>query len=183
MVDELLNDEVNFEPEEELGDLGAAQAKIKKVKDELAKVKQEKQEYLDGWQRCKADSINARREALESGERQGARAVESLLEELLPVLDGFDIAAGSESWASIGAEWRSGMEQIRNQLLDVLARHDITRFGKVGDMLDPRLHEAIQEVDDIAGEPHSIIKILRYGYSLRNRTLRAAQVIVKSGKA
>ena len=57
------DEEVNFEPEEELGDIGAAQAKIRKLKDELEKVKKERQEYLDGWQRAKADAVNSKRES------------------------------------------------------------------------------------------------------------------------
>src|SRR3989344_4767771 len=121
------NGDVNFEPEEELGDLGAAQAKLKKLKEELAKVKQERQEYLDGWQRCKADSINARKELLAGAERQGTRAKENLIEKIIPALDGFDLAMGSPAWKSVDMGWRSGIEQIRNQFLDVLAQHDVER--------------------------------------------------------
>lgn len=175
-------EDIDFEPEEELGDLGAAQAKLKKLKDELAKLKLERQEYLDGWQRCKADSVNARRETLQNAERAGARALESFVEELIPALDGFDMAMGSEVWESVDAPWRSGIEHIRNNLLEVLSRHGVERFGKVGDTLDPKLHEAVQEIADVPGKPHSVVRILRFGYKSGERILRAAQVIIKSGE-
>ncbi len=116
-------DEMDFVPDEELGDVASAGAKLKKLKDELIQVKGERQEYLDGWQRCKADSVNSRKETLAHAERLGERAKEGLVEDIIPALDGFDMAAGSPAWESLDAGWRSGIEQIRSQLLDVLSRH------------------------------------------------------------
>ena len=171
--------EVDSETEDELGDVAAVKAKIKKVRDELEKAKKERQEYLDGWQRCRADSINAKKEAQTAGARSGERKLESLIEDLLPALDGFDMAAGNPAWETVGAEWRSGVERIRNHLLDVLARYGAHRYGTVGDVFDPTIHEAMQEVDDAPGEPHSVVRILRYGYRKGERILRPAQVVVK----
>ncbi|MBI4128815.1 MAG: nucleotide exchange factor GrpE [Parcubacteria group bacterium] len=172
-------EEVNFEPEEELGDVGPAQAKLKKLREELEKVKKEKQEYLDGWQRAKADAINSKRES----ETRAARSAEILREELvhdiIPALDSFDMAAGSEAWATVSDGWKSGMERVRDQLLDALKRHGVDRYTKVGDIFNPHLHDVVQEVEDVAGASHEIVKILRYGYKAGERVLRPAQVIVK----
>ena len=171
--------EVSFEPDEELGDIGAAQAKLKKLKDELAEVKAQRQEYLDGWQRCKADSINARKEMLASAERQGIRAKEELIADIIPALDGFDMAASSPAWQEMNVGWRSGIEQIRNQLLDVLSRHGVERFGKVGEPVDHAAHETVEESDEFPGESGAVVKILRFGYKMGHRVIRAAQVVVK----
>lgn len=173
-------DPSRIEDEAELGDLGAAQAKLKKLKEELAKVKLEKQEYLDGWQRCKADSINARKEMMANADRLASRAKEALIEDLIPALDGFDVAAGSPAWESVGTEWRSGIDQIRNQILDVLSRAGVERFGKVGDTFDHTFHDAVEESVETAGESGTITKVLRYGYKINRRVLRPAQVIVTS---
>ena len=173
------DEELNFEPEEGLGDIAAAQAKLKKLKDELAEVKAQRQEYLDGWQRCKADSVNARKEMLASAERLGVRAKEELIADIIPALDGFDMAADSPAWQSMDAGWRGGIEQIHSQLLDVLARHGVERFGKVGDAVDHAAHETIEESDELPGESGTVVKILRYGYKMNGRVLRAAHVIVK----
>jgi len=172
-------EEINLEPTEEVGDVGAAIEKLKRLKDELVKVKAEKQEYLDGWQRCKADAINSRKEALEMGERAGQRAKEALIEDIIPALDGFDMAAGSPAWESVDAGWRSGIDQIRNQLLDALSRHGVERYGKMGDIVDHAIHETVEESDGFPGEPGKIVRILRYGYKMNDRVLRPAQVIVK----
>lgn len=171
--------ELDFEPEDEMGSVGAIKAKMQKLRDELDSVKKERAEYLDGWQRCKADAVNAKKDAALDAARMQGRVRESLTEDLLPVLDSFDMATGTESWLAVDENWRSGMEQVRNQLLDVLSSHGIERFGKVGDMYDPHLHEAVQEVDDVAGESGSIARILRYGYKSKDRVVRPAQVITK----
>jgi molecular chaperone GrpE len=173
------NEEIDFEPEDELGSVGAVKAKMQKLKDELEKVKKERQEYLDGWQRAKADMVNSRQETLRQAQRTGERAVESFIEDLIPALDGFDLAAGSPSWETVAPEWRSGVDQIRNQLLDALSRQGVKRFGKTGEKFDHALHEAVQETDDMPGEPGTIVRILRYGYKMGDRVIRPAQVIVK----
>lgn len=174
-------EEVDYEPEEEMGSAASAQAKLEKLREELKQVHKERQEYLDGWQRCKADAINERKETLEQAQRRAVRAVAAFAEEIIPALDSFDMASGSEAWEVIDPVWRSGMEHIRNQLLDVLQAHGIKRYGRIGELFDPKLHEAVQETDEMPGEPHSIVKILRYGYELNGQTMRAAQVVVKKG--
>ena len=174
-----ISEELDFEPEEELGTLGAAKAKMQKLRVELAKVKAERQEFLDGWQRCKANTINARRDALAEAERSAQRNKESFIEELIPVLDSFDMAAQSEQWGSIDSGFRTGMENVRNQLLDTLSRHGIIRFGAVGDAYSPYTHDAIEERDDMPGESGTIARILRFGYKSGDKIIRPAQVIIK----
>jgi molecular chaperone GrpE len=172
-------DEMDFEPEEELGSIGAAQAKIKKLRAELKEAQQKRDEYLAGWQREKADAVNLKREAAHDAIRMAARVKAGIIEDILPALDSFDMAAGSASWEAVDPTWRSGMDGVRNQLLDALSKNGIERFGKVGEQLNPYLHEAVQEVEDVAGESGSIVKILRYGYKAGDHVLRPAQVIVK----
>ena len=173
------NGDTDFEPEEELGDVAAAKVKLKKLRDELEKVKKERQEYLDGWQRCKADTINARKEALAATERSAERKLEGLVHELIPALDSFDMAAQSEAWASVSDGFRSGIEHVQNQLLEALRHSGVQRFGKVGEPFEHALHEAVEERDDVAGAPGSILRILQYGYKLNDKVLRPAKVFVK----
>ncbi len=189
MSEENLQEDANFEPDEdpsrlasdeaELGDVAGAQAKVKKLREQLKEAREKRDEYLDGWQRCKADSVNARKETLAEADRRAERLKMSLIEDIIPALDSFDMATGSEAWAEVSDGWKTGMEHVRNQLLEVLARHGVERFGKVGEAFDPRMHEAVQELDNVAGESHSIVKILRFGYSEGNKVLRPAQVVIK----
>lgn len=187
MVDDHFNDDdmtsesedVDFEPNEELGDMGAAKAKLKKIKDELAQVKEERQQYLDGWQRAKADMANYKKDAQQSADRAIERAKEKIIGDILPVLDSFDMATGTEAWESMDSQWKSGIDSIRNQLLDMLHKNGVERFGKVGEQVDFRLHEVVQEMHDVAGESHSIVRVLRAGYVMGDIIIRPAQVIIK----
>jgi molecular chaperone GrpE len=173
------HEDVDFEPEDELGSVGAMKAKLHKLKEELERVKVERQEYLDGWQRCKADSVNLRKDAEARAERSAELLREALVHDIIPALDSFDMATQSESWQSVSDGWRTGMEQVRNQLLDALRSHGIERFGKVGERVDHTLHEVVEERDDMPGQSGEIARILRFGYKTGLRVLRPAHVIVK----
>ncbi len=176
--EELLND-VDIESDEELGDVAAAQAKMKKLKEELANIKKERQEYLDGWQRCKADSVNLRKDVESRAARSAEMLREALVHDIIPALDSFDLAAGSEAWATVSDGWRSGMENVHDQLVSALRSHGIERYGKVGDRFDHALYDAVEDRDDVAGENCTVARILRYGYKSADKVLRPAQVIVK----
>ena len=104
---------------------------------------------------------------------------EALVHDIIPALDSFDMAAGSEAWAEVSDGWKSGMEQVRDQLIGALKSHGVERYGKIGEAFSPHLHEVVQETDDAPGKSHEIVKILRYGYKAGERVLRPAQVIVK----
>ncbi len=177
--EEELRNDFDIEPEEDLGDVAAAQAKMKKLKEELAKIKKERQEYLDGWQRCKADSVNLRKDVESRAARSAEMLREALVHDIIPALDSFDLAAGSEAWATVSDGWRSGMENVRDQLVSALRNHGVERYGKVGDHFDHALYDAVEDNDDVAGEKSTVARILRYGYKSSNNVLRPAQVTVK----
>ena len=89
------------------------------------------------------------------------------------------MAAGSDEWTHVDENWRDGMENVRNLLLEALRRHGIARYGKIGDRYDSALHEVLAELDDAPGESGSIVRVLRHGYKTADRVLRPAHVFVK----
>lgn len=173
----------DFELDDELGSVGALKQKLAKLRDELAQAKKERREYLDGWQRCKADSVNLKREAEMRASRVAELLREELIHDIIPALDSFDAAAESEAWASVSDGWRSGIEHVRNQLIEALRRHGIERIGKVGEPLDHAQHEVLEERDDVAGKEGTVTRIIRFGYRTKERILRPAQVVLKSSRA
>lgn len=178
MTDDTKDVEVDFEPEDELGSLGAVKAKLAKLKEELETIKKERAEYLDGWQRCKADMVNGRREADEARVRASENGRDNFILSLLPALDSFDMAMQGEAWQNVDTTWRIGVESIKTQIEQVLTEHGISAFGAVGDTFDALLHEPIHE--EQGGEVHTVAKIFRRGYKTKNRILRAAQVAIFS---
>ncbi len=174
------NEDIELSPDEEMGDLSSAQAKIKKLRDELKGAQKKAAEHLEGWQRCKAESINARKDALRDAERAAEREKDSFVQDLLPVLDSFDMAASTDAFIHMNEEWKQGIRHIQNQLIGVLESHGVTRFGAIGDTFDPRSHEALQETADMPGDPHTIVRIIRYGYRTDERIIRPVQAIIHS---
>jgi molecular chaperone GrpE len=178
MSDDTNDVEVDFEPEDELGSVGAVKIKLAKLKEELETIKKERAEYLDGWQRCKADMVNSRREAEEARVRASESGRDNFILALLPALDSFDMAMQGEAWQNVDKVWRIGVESIKTQIAQVLTEHGVTAFGLIGDTFDPSLHEPISEEE--GGEAHTIAKIFRRGYKTKNRILRPAQVAIFS---
>ena len=105
----------------------------------------------------------------------------SLLSELLPVIDSFQMgltAAINEDPDSIISK---GMEMVQKQLEEFFSSQGAIAISSVGNEFDPNLHEAIsQESSDEVPNGHIITEI-RKGYTLNDRLLRAANVIVSKG--
>jgi molecular chaperone GrpE len=174
---EVTPEEGDFELEGEENGSETLADKIKKLRSELEKCKEEKQEYLIGWQRCKADSINAKKEAVSTAERAGNRARDALIEDIIPALDSFDMAIASDSWSNMDANWKTGMENVRSQLISALSNQGVNGYTEIGDAFDPLLHEAVQEIDG-EGESGSVAKVLRRGYKAGDKIIRPARVAV-----
>lgn len=167
--------EFDFDAEaSDSGTLADAAKKIKKLKVELEACKAERQEYLDGWQRLRADIANQKRDDQTVFANARSRAREDMVEELLPILDAFDMAMQSPQWGSVDSAWRSGIEYIHTQFNQVLGNHGITAFGAPGDTFDPHLHEATAD----SAEGITVLKVIRRGYCINDKILRPAQVVV-----
>ena len=101
-------------------------------------------------------------------------ANESLIKDLLPVLDAFDMALQTapaeddETHKSV----MTGLEQIQRQLLSVLEGAGLSRIAGAGEPYDPVYHEAIMVVDDAEAPANTIIDELRAGYQFKDKVLR-----------
>lgn len=183
-------EDVDFEPEddptrlvdeEELGSIAAAKTKFQKLRLELENCKAERQQFLDGWQRCKADAINSRKDLEREAVRISGKLREALIEDIIPALDSFDMALGSPALKMLDRNWQSGMENVRSQLLLALKKSGVKEYGQVGDAFDPLLHEIVEEIEN--EESGKIARVLRKGYRAEERILRPAHVAVgRSGE-
>lgn len=152
----------------------------KKLREKIKTLEKEKQEYLDGWQRARADYANALKQSEDDRKKFKVFFQEQFIEDLFPVLDSFDMAMGNKAlWESVDANWRKGIEYIHQQLLNTLAGHNFTPFCIVGDTFDPTMHEAVSDVetDDKALE-NTIAQVFQCGYRLGEKILRPARVSV-----
>lgn len=181
------NDDVTLDveaqdvPEMSLEEEGeSAAAKLKKLRDELKKCQKEKEEYLAGWQRAKADFINARREEEKARADFKKFANKELLMEILSVADSFDMAfANKESWEKVDKNWRVGVEYIYSQLLTTLEQHNLKVLDPIGEKFDPNIHTSIESVPvENKEDDHRIVAVLQKGYTLEGSLIRSPKVKV-----
>ncbi len=150
------------------------------LKEKLAVCVKEKQDYLDKWQRSAAEFQNARKRDAEDNERFRKYAAESLVAELLPVLESFNVAfSNKEAWEKVDKNWRTGVELIANQLKGVLEANGLKELNPLGEKFDTMLHEAVEfeEVKD-ESENQKIIAVIHKGYVFYDRVLKAPKVKV-----
>lgn len=174
------HDDIELVENDEDGSEKAAGAKLKKLKEKIDLLEKEKQEYLDGWQRARADYANLQKTADEDKKRFKTLFAERFVEDLIPVIDSFHMAMGNkEAWEKVEPAWRSGVEYIYNQLLGALASHQVSLFGDVGDTFDPARYEAVSEehTDDTAKD-HTVAKVTQKGFLIDGTVLRPARVAV-----
>ncbi len=148
---------------------------VKKLKEKLKACEAERKEYLDGWQRMKADVINKQKENDGVFGRGKDAGVISLFENILPALDSFEMARKGAQWEAVDPVWRSGIDMVVSQLYSGLADAGITRYGAEGEVFDPLRHDPVGERE---GEAHTVLDVVRSGFETKEGVIRAAQVIV-----
>jgi molecular chaperone GrpE len=144
--------------------------------DRVEELERERDEYLDSLQRLKAEFDNYRKRAAREQESLASRASESLLKELLPVLDDLERALGAAEHHE-EVELEEGVRLVHRALLEVMRKHGLELIETDG-VFDPHVHEALlaQPVEEVA--PGSVVQVLQKGYRLGDRVLRPARVVV-----
>ena len=143
--------------------------------DELSRVTAERDEYLAHLQRTQAEFDNYRKRMLRDQTTHLERATAGLVEQLLPVLDSFELALGSAG--SDVERLRKGVELVYGELLGALEKAGLERIEAHGKPFNPEEHEAVMHVEDDGGEP-GVRDVVRSGYRFKGRVLRPAMVKV-----
>jgi len=147
--------------------------KLNKIKKILKQCQKEKEEYLAGWQRAKADLINYKREQEQKISDYYKFANEGFISEILPVLDSFELALKHTK----EKRKREEILQLYNQLLNILKSNGVEEIKALGEKFNPEFHEAIGE---IKGERGIVIEETQKGYFLNKKVVRPSKV--KIGK-
>jgi molecular chaperone GrpE len=126
--------------------------------------------------RTAAEMDNLRKRTAREREEAIRYANQRLLEDLLPVIDNFEMgmqAAAQDTTSMIYI----GMDMVRRQLNEFLAAQGVQEIDTSG-LFDPNLHDAVAQEDCAAGEEGRILRVTRRGFKLRDRLLRPAGVVV-----
>lgn len=164
------DNDVEMIPDEEGGGEEAA-ATLKKLREKLLQCEAEKKDYLDGWQRAKADLSNYRKDEAKRFAEFSQFAAEGLIAEAIAVLDSFDVALRHEMPKDV----ERGIVLIRSQLEDILRRRGLEVMQPFGQRFNPEFHESLGEVE-ADGEEGMVAEVLQSGYLLAGKVLRPARV-------
>ena len=128
--------------------------------------------------RALAETDNVRRRAQRDRDDYVRYASESLLRDLVPVLDNLDRALAAARTEGGATGLREGVELIQRELLKVLERAGVTRYSALGAPFDPTRHEAVARVVNPQVTPNTVVDETLPGYMLHQRVLRPALVSV-----
>lgn len=185
---EITTEDVTFDeeiqPTTEEGEAISGASKIKKLQEQIKLLQKEKGEYLDGWQRSRADYANLQKTTDEDRKRMRTLIEENFIEELLPTVDSFLMAmSNKEAWEKVDPAWRTGVEYIYGQLMNTLESHNLKIFGEIGETFDPAKHEAVgEESTEDAKLDHTVAKVNQKGFMLEDSIIRPARVTVYKTK-
>src|ERR1700690_4125810 len=130
---------------------------------EIARLQAEKAERAETLVRRQADFENYRKRIERERKDESRRAQSRLIEDLLPVLDGFERALIAHEDPAY-EEYRKGLELIYKQLWDTLARHGLERIEAAGKPFDPHVHQAIDRVETREHPDGTVVDVLPQGY-------------------
>ena len=159
---------VNPTPEAPVDPLAQAQAEAAKWKDLAARNQAELENYRKRVARERDDDIR--------------RAKSGLLEDLLPVLDNFDLGMVEVRKGDPKSPLVIGLEMIERQLKEFSAGAGLETIDAVGAKFDPNLHEAVSQEESADVPENHVVRQLRKGFKLRDRLIRPAMVIVSKGR-
>lgn len=172
--DEIVEFEFNDDGEEDL------KKTLKKLRLDLKVAKKEKEEYLTGWQKERADFANYKKSEDDRRANYSESMREHILTRFLTVADSFNLAfSNKEAWEKVDLNWRIGIQHIYSQLYSIFEEYGIKEIGIEGESFDHNIHESLEVVSiDQKEQDHKIAKVIQKGYKLADRVIRPARVNV-----
>lgn len=179
-VEEELKDAAEAAPEEEAAtEDNSAEAG---PESEVEALKAQAQEFQEQMLRSQAEMQNVRRRAEIDVEKAHKFALEKFVKELLPVADSLEKAVesteGHENAGELVASIREGVEMTLNLFMGSLGKFNVVQLDPVGEPFDPQQHEAMSMVPAPDAEPNSVVAVVQKGYTLNERLVRPAMVVV-----
>ena len=148
------------------------------LKKELEETRTKANEYLDGWQRARAEFANYKKRVDRDQAQTYQVATGNVVRRFLEVLDDLERALKNRPKEGEGAVWSEGIELIYRKLSNMLENEGVKPMEIENDFFDPNLHEAVMSEENNEFESGQIIEVIRQGYVLGDRVLRPAMVRV-----
>jgi molecular chaperone GrpE len=157
-------------------------SELEALRQELEEAKAQAAEYLDGWQRARAEFANYKKRNEQERQELSKLANVTLITRLLPIFDDFERAFQTLPSNLLSFTWIDGVVLIYRRLQAILEAEGLTLMETEGQHFDPLLHEAVTYEESSEHEEGQIIGEVQRGYKLGDRVLRPALVRVAKGK-
>ncbi len=145
---------------------------------DLDEAKSQSQEYLEGWQRARAEFANYKKRVARDQEDARLRIAAETLTKYLGVIDDLERALKERPKDGEAAAWAEGIELIYRKMYGVLETEGVEVIDAEGEHFDPTMHEAIAHDESDDHEEGQVIEVVQPGYRLGDRVLRPAMVRV-----
>jgi len=148
------------------------------LQEQLKKIQDESKENLDKVVRAQAEMENLRKRTVRDVENAHKYALERFINELLPILDSLELGLSASANTKNIDELYKGIELTIEMFNKALEKFGVKTIDPHGEKFNPELHEAVsmQEIED--SESGIIITVMQRGYSLNDRLIRPAMVVV-----
>ncbi|MBM4067782.1 MAG: nucleotide exchange factor GrpE [Planctomycetes bacterium] len=149
--------------------------------EELAQLRaraQERDQYLDMLQRNRAEFENYQKRNQKDRDQERRYLTSNVFVDLLPVLDNLERAMAAAKQADEKGPLVDGVAIVLNQFLDVFKRHGVSRIEAEDRPFDPNVHQAVMQQPAADKPANTVIQVLEHGYTIHDRVLRPAKVIV-----
>lgn len=137
------------------------------------------EELTHDLQRVQAEFVNYKRRSEEDKVKAVSLGKEQAFKSLLPTIDNLDRALGHQPEDIKEHAWVKGVASVVKQLESELKTNGLQKYGTVGDVFDPEIHDAVSMVDG-EGETEVIVGVAQTGYMLDGQVIRHA--VVQVGK-
>ncbi len=153
---------------------------LSQLRTELESAREQLVQHREQVLRAAAELDNIRKRAARDVEQAHRYALEKFVQELLPAVDGLEMAVATGARAD-AASLAAGQEATLKLLHKALERFAVVTLDPQGEPFDPARHEAMAMQESPTAEPHSVLQVVQRGYELNGRLLRPARVIVARG--
>lgn len=159
-------------------DLESLLEEMQDLRSSLAELEQKAEEYLDGWQRSRAEFANYKKRILREQAEVHQAARGDVIKLYLDISDDLKRALDEKPDTPDQDSWANGIEIIYQKLKARLEAEGIKPMHALGQMFDPNLHEALMQEENEQFESGTVIEVIKEGYLLGEKVLRPALVRV-----
>jgi molecular chaperone GrpE len=156
---------------------------LEALRSRAEKAEYERGEFKELLQRTQADLANYQKRINRELAQERRYAHSPLAADLLPALDNLERATAAAAQAGETGPLVQGVAMVQAQLLDVLKRHGVTRIEAQGQPFDLNRHQAVMQKPTAEAPPNTAVQVLEPGYTIHERVLRPAGVVVSTPAA